>query len=54
MARSRRHPREVRERAVGLVLEHQSEYASQWEVSCGRSGTWSEASAVEPDAHTIR
>lgn len=32
MARSRRHPREVRERAVGLVLEHQSEYASQWEA----------------------
>jgi len=32
MARSTRHPREVRERAVTLVLEHQSEYASQWEA----------------------
>jgi transposase len=25
-----RYPREVRERAVRLVLEHQHEYASQW------------------------
>jgi transposase-like protein len=47
MARSRRHPREVRERAVALVLEHQSEYASQWEaivsvagkVTCPNSST---------------
>jgi transposase len=30
MARSSRHPREVRERAVALVLETQSEYGSQW------------------------
>ena len=38
MARLRRHPREVRERAVGLVLEHQSEYASQWEVIVSVAG----------------
>jgi transposase len=31
MARSSRHPREVRERAVALVLESQSDYGSQWE-----------------------
>jgi transposase len=38
MARSRRHPREVRERAVALVLEHQSEYASQWEAIVSIAG----------------
>jgi transposase len=32
MARSSRHPREVRERAVALVWETQSEYGSQWEA----------------------
>jgi transposase len=32
MARSSRHPREVCERAVALVLETQSEYGSQWEA----------------------
>ena len=32
MARSSRHPREVRERAVTLVLESQSDYGSQWEA----------------------
>lgn len=32
MARPRRHPREVRERAVALVLETQSDYGSQWEA----------------------
>jgi transposase len=32
MARSSRHPREVRERAVALVVETQSEYGSQWEA----------------------
>ncbi len=38
MARSTRHPREVRERAVGLVREHQSEYASQWEAIVSIAG----------------
>lgn len=34
MTRSSRHPREVRERAVALVLvlEGQPEYGSQWEA----------------------
>jgi aminopeptidase C len=32
MARSSRHPREVRERAVALVVETQSDYGSQWEA----------------------
>lgn len=32
MARSTRHPREVRERAVALVVENKSDYASQWEA----------------------
>ena len=30
MTRLGRHPAEVRERAVRLVLEHQQEYRSQW------------------------
>jgi transposase len=38
MARSSRHPREVRERAVALVLEHRSEYASQWEAIVSIAG----------------
>jgi transposase-like protein len=43
MARSSRHPREVRERAVALVLETQSDYGCQWEAiesphSGGRRG----------------
>ena len=32
MVRASRHPREVRERAVALVLETQSDYGSQWEA----------------------
>ena len=32
MTRSSRHPREVRERAVTLVWESQSDYGSQWEA----------------------
>jgi len=30
MSRSKRYPREVRERSVALVLEHQGEHSSQW------------------------
>lgn len=31
MAREKRRPREVRERAVALVFEQQDQYSSQWE-----------------------
>ena len=30
MSRSKRYPREFRERSVALVLEHQGEHPSQW------------------------
>jgi transposase len=32
MGRERRYSPEVRQRAVRMVLEHQSEHASQWET----------------------
>jgi transposase len=38
MARSSRHPREVRERAVALVVEHQSDYGSEWEAIVSIAG----------------
>ena len=38
MARSSRHPCEVRERAVTLVLESQSDYGSQWEAIVSVAG----------------
>ena len=38
MARSSRHPREVRERAVALVLESQADYGSQWEAIVSVAG----------------
>ncbi len=38
MTRSSRHPREVRERAVALVLESQSDYGSQWEAIVSVAG----------------
>ena len=38
MTRSSRHPREVRERAVALVLECQSDYGSQWEAIVSVAG----------------
>jgi transposase len=38
MTRSLRHPREVRERAVALVVESQSDYGSQWEAIVSVAG----------------
>jgi len=38
MAQSARHPREVRERALALVMENQSDYASQWEAIVSIAG----------------
>jgi transposase len=38
MVRSSRHSREVRERAVALVLESQLDYGSQWEAIVSVAG----------------
>jgi transposase len=32
MARTKKYPQEVRERAVRMVFEHEAQYASQWEA----------------------
>jgi transposase len=32
--RGKPYPREIRERAVRMVLEHQQDYESQWEAIC--------------------
>ena len=45
MPRHGRYPRELRERAVRMVLEHQQDYGSQWEAICSiaeKFGTTSE------------
>ena len=34
MSTSRRYPKEVRERAVRLVFEHEQDYPSQWSAIC--------------------
>jgi transposase-like protein len=41
-------PREIRERAVRMVLEHQQDYESQWEAIC------SVAEKLGPTAETVR
>jgi transposase-like protein len=34
MAKGTRFPREVRDRAVRMVLEHRDEYANEWQAIC--------------------
>ena len=48
MSTSNRYPREVRERAVRMVLEHQDEYDSQW------AAVSSVASKLGMTAETLR
>ncbi len=43
-----KYPDEVRERAVRMVLDHEGEYASQWEAIC------SVADKLGPKAETVR
>jgi transposase len=38
MAKSKRYPIEVRQRAVRLVLEHRGEYETEWAAICSISG----------------
>ena len=48
MPRHTKYPQELRERAVRMVLEHQHEYASQWEAIC------SVAEKLGPTPETVR
>jgi transposase len=46
--RGKPYSREIRERAVRMVLEHQQDYDSQWEAIC------SVAEKLGPTAETVR
>jgi transposase len=46
--RGKPYPREIRERAVRMVLEHEQDYESQWEAIC------SVAEKLGPTAETVR
>lgn len=48
MPRHGKYPDEMRERAVRMVLEHQDEHGSQWEVIC------SVAEKLGPTPETVR
>jgi transposase len=48
MTRHGRYPAELRERAVRMVLDHESEYGSQWEA------IMSVAEKLGPTAETVR
>ena len=48
MPRQGKYPDELRERAVRMVLDHDSEYGSQWEAIC------SVAEKLGPKAETVR
>ena len=43
-----KYPKELRERAVRMVLDHQHEYGSQWEAIC------SVAEKLGPKSETVR